>query len=171
MHLKSQSSFEFLVIFGIGLTLIAVLSGIFFSYSNSAESNLNRIQIEKIGKEIISNVEKIYFLGSGNKITYKANFPSGISNITIVHMNNSNSTTKILFDYLNITYYNNGNLTSSIFTANQNYIRFNCSKCYNGPIVNGSWISYYNDTSDITGGTKTIEIYSEGNYVNIDFVK
>ena len=151
--------------------MIIILSGVFLSYSNGAKMTLDRTQIEKIGNELISNVEKIYFLGSNNKITYKANFPDGIVNMTIEHRNNSNSTDNIYFDYLNISYYVNGNISSSLFTANENYIRFNCSKCTNGPRIADNWTSYYNDTSDFVGGPKTIKIYSMGDYVNIDFVK
>jgi len=168
---RAQSSLEFLIIFGIGFLMIIVLSGVFFSYSNEAKASLDKTQIEKVGNELISNVEKIYFLGSGNRITYKASFPEGIANMSIEHRNNSNSTTDINFDYINITYYTHGNISSSLFTANENYIRFNCSRCINEPNIGGNWTSYYNDTSDFAGGAKTIKIYSMGDYVNIDFVK
>ena len=58
---KAQSSLEFLIIFGIGFTIIVVLGGIFFTYSTDARDELDQKQLRKTGDEIISNVEKIYF--------------------------------------------------------------------------------------------------------------
>ncbi len=174
---KSQSSLEFLTIFGIALVLILVLSGIFFSYSSGASESLGEDQIRKIGNTIMNNVAKIYFLGSGNKITVKASFPDGIGNISIIHMNISNSSGDYnQFDILNISYGNNGGgnsltLNSNIFYTNELYIRFDCNRCTNTTPINGNWISYYNDTSDFSQGAKRISIKSSNNTVYIDFIK
>lgn len=169
---KSQSSLEFLIIFGIALSMIIILSGIFFSYSSEASSSLSKDQINKIGNEIILNIDKIYFLGSGNKITINTLFPDSINNISIYHMNISNGTGYNQFDYLNISQItSNSQIVSNIFTANENYIRFNCENCKNTTKVNGSWISYFNDTSDFSGGPKLIIIKSSDNFVYIDFDK
>ncbi len=172
MSKKSQSSLEFLIIFGVGFFMIIVLSGVFLSYSTGAKSSLDKSQIENIGNGIMENVEKIYFMGDGNRVTYNVNFPEGIKNMSIYHMNLSNSTDDIYFDYLNISYYYEGSgEISNIFTTNENYIRFNCSRCYHGPIINGSGVSYFNYTSDFAGGPKKIRIYSMGDYVNIEFIR
>ena len=61
MQKKAQSSLEFLIIFGIGFIMIIALSGVFFSYSSEAKLSLDKTQLEKIGGELISNIEKIYF--------------------------------------------------------------------------------------------------------------
>ena len=166
---KSQSSLEFLFIFAIGFSIIAILGGIFFTYSSDAKDTLDEKQLSKIGDELMSNIEKIYFLGSNNMITFNSKFPEGIQNFTIVHKNNSNLTTVIEFDYLNITYISNGKINSNIFSTNENYIRFNCSKCYHTNNINGTYTSYFN-SSDFTGGSKKLKILSKGSYVQIDFI-
>jgi len=173
---KSQSSLEFLIIFGMGFIFIILLSSIFFSYSKSASNSLDKEQIDKIGFEITSNIEKIYFLGSGNRVTMKAKFPNGIENFTIKHKNISdpnNLGQYIQFDYLDIEVLNDipKNLTDTIhniYESNQLYIRFNCTKCYQTIPINGNWISYYND-SDFNGGAKSIRFEGFENYVSVDF--
>lgn len=166
---KAQSSLEFLIIFGIGFTIIVVLGGIFFTYSTDARDELDQKQLRKTGDEIISNVEKIYFLGNNNMITLTSKFPDGIENFTIIHKNTSDGVTTKEFDYLNISYISGGEVVSNIFAANENYIRFNCSLCYHSPNINGNYTSHYN-SSDFSGGVKKIKIISKNEYVQIDFV-
>lgn len=161
---KSQSSLEFLSIFLIGFTIIIIMSGIFFNYTSEAKQSLDKSQIDKIGNDIISNIENIYFIGQGNKITMKAKFPDYIENFTIHHTNN---TLGEKFDYLNFTIQGEKIFTNQLFLTKELYIRFNCSSCYHNNITN---ISYYN-SSDFSGGLKVIKIESRENYVTLDFVK
>lgn len=162
---KAQSSLEFLIMFGIGFTIILILSGIFFNYSSEAKIGLDKNQIQTIGSDIISNIENLYFLGDGNKITMNAKFPDTIQNLTIHHSKNSITDEK--FDYLNFSLYTEGNISSEIFLTKELYIRFNCSKCYHNTLTN---VSYFN-ISDFAGGPKVIKIESHDDYVTFDFVK
>ncbi len=167
---KSQASLEMLLIFGITFTVILILGGIFFNYSTGAKNTLDEKQLEKTGNELITNIEKIYFLGNNNMITFSANFPEGIDNFTIVHKNTTDGTTNFEYDYLNISYISDKEIIDTIFTSNENYIRFNCSKCYHTTNINGSYISYFN-SSDFSGGAKRIKIQSKGDYIQLDFIK
>jgi len=173
---KSQSSMEFLVILGIGLTMIIIFAGIFFTYSSEAKIEMDKTQIETIGNNLITNIEKIYFMGYGNQYLYKTNFPKNFINLTIHHINNSNSTNEIYFDYLNMTYMVDKRIISSIFTTKEDYIRFNCSLCNHTINIGGNWTSYYgsytkNDSALMSWGPKEIEIKSKGDYVLIDFMR
>lgn len=161
---KAQSSLDFTLTFGIGFILILILSGIFIYYSGSAKQDLDKKQIEKVGNEIIFNAEKVFFLGDGNRLTLKVTLPIGIANFTIHHINNSNGTDTIEFDYLNISSYLDGNRVDNIFSPNQLYIRMNCTRCYNTENY-----SHYN-SSDFGGGPKRIRIESKGDWVSIDFI-
>lgn len=174
MKNKAQSSLEFLMIFGIGFTIILVMGGIFFGYFNSEKDTLDRKHIIKVSEELINNIEQIYFLGEGNKVTMKTKFPSLIENLTIHHVNitdPNNPGERLYYDYLNFSYYDEDDYYSLLFEANELYIRFNCTRCDNTSIVDGEWVSYYNDTSDFAGGPKRINIESKGDWVSIDFDK
>lgn len=166
---QSQASLEFLMIFGIGFSIILILTGVFFGYFNSEKETLDAKHLQNIGEELMSNVEKIYFLGNGNRVTLNTKFPEGIENVTIYHIIDKNiSGVNVSFDYLNFSYISGGKIQSQIFTPNEPYIRFNCTRCEHSLTEN---ISYYNDTSDFTGGFKRIKIESKGDWVTIDFVK
>lgn len=167
---KNQSSLEFLIIFGISFAIILMLGGIFFSYSNGAKNTLDQKQIDKVGNEIISNIEKIYFLGNNNMITMGFKLPEGIENISILHLNISDGTTYNTYDYLNISYMSENLIVDSLFTTKENYIYFNCTNCTHSVNLNGNYTSYYN-SYDYTGGTKLMKIQSKGDYVTIDFVR
>ena len=169
MYKKTQSSLEFLMIFGIGFTIILILSGIFFTYFNEEKDTLDSKHIENIGNEITKNVEKIYFLGTGNRITINTNFPDGIENITIVHKNNVNVGGELIsYDYLNVTYIIKKSVETQMFETKENYIRFNCSQCTHNTITN---VSYFEDPSYFSGGNKKIRVESKGDFVEISFVR
>ncbi|MCA9496194.1 MAG: hypothetical protein KC589_04585 [Nanoarchaeota archaeon] len=173
MKVKSQSSMEFLVIFGISFTLILLLGSLFFSYSSGAKSELDQRQIEKFAGEMITNIEKVYFLGQGNRVTMKTRFPNGIENFSIIHINSSNPSnpgSSILFDQLSVTYYFEDQIVNNLFETRDFYIRFNCTACSNSANVGGNWTSYFN-SSDFSGGAKQIRIESMGDWVNIYFYK
>lgn len=164
---KSQSSLEFLIIFGIGFSLILIIGGIFMSFFFAEKQNLDTTVLNQIGERITSSIEKIFFLGIGNKMTLDFKFPEMIHNISIYHKNNLTNPNKS-FDYLNISYYYNENISYLIFLTSKNYVRFNCSGCYHNFSSN---ISYFNDSSDFSVGDKKLKIESFKDYVNIGFVK
>ena len=161
---KAQSSLEFIMIFGLGFFLILIISAAFFTYSNDAKIDLDTKQMGLIGEEIMSNVEKIYYLGEGNKITLKTKFPDGIENMTISH----NNGTKGEYDQLNFWIYSGESLVPVVFGTQKNYIRFNCTNCRHDYSTN---ISFYNDTSMFSSGSRELKIESYGDYVSIDFKK
>lgn len=164
---KAQASTEYIMIFGIALVLIAITGAVFFSYVNESKTTLDQKQIEKMGNEIMDNVDKIYFLGQGNRVTLKMTFPDNLVNFTIQHTQNAGEP----FEYLNITYFWQGQKTSSIFNPSDLYVRFNCTYCYHVRTLGSKMnVSYYN-ASDASLGTKQIQITSMGSFVNVDFVR
>lgn len=164
---RAQSSLEFISIFGIGLALILLLGAIFFTISQGATESLDRKQIDNIGDEITSTIDKIYFRGPGNKITLRTKFPQAIENFTIHQTQNGSGTN---FSYLNITYIADSNLFSSLYFPSELYITFNCTRCYRTEVTADNIFWHFNE-SDFSAGQKALEIVSRGEYVTIDFVK
>lgn len=164
---KAQSSTEFLLVFGIGLSLTLILGAVFFSYFNEERHSLDKLQIQNIGDEVMSNVDKIYFLTRGNKFSIDANFPDGITNLSILHYYNMSNES---FDILAIETYNN---YTHYFESSETYIRFNCTKCHHNETIHMGQpvnISYYNE-SNFAQGMKKIKFESMGSWVSIDFVQ
>ncbi len=162
MKKKSQSSLEFLLIFGIGFFLILLMGGVFFTFSSEAKQNLDRKQLTKISNDIMTNIENVYFLGNGNRITMDVNMPEGIENITIHHYNVSGDS----YDYLNFSFYLNQKFVSEIIIPKETYIKFDCSDCSK---LNEN-LSYF-PIYDINPGPKRIRFESKGDYVDVNFIR
>lgn len=172
MKKKAQSSLEFLSIFAISFTIIIILGGIFFTYSSEAKTDLDKDQIDRVFLDIMNNVDQIYFLGVGNRVTQKLSFPNNINSISIVHKNESLGGGEYQeFDYLNVSIQNVGFTQDLIYFPSQTYIRFNCtSSCdVETSNVDGNWISYYS-YENTNAGAKQIRIENKGDFVAIDFL-
>mgnify|MGYP006286859653 CR=1 FL=1 len=165
----AQSSMEFMLIFGISFIIIAVMGGMFYNYFNVEKKSLDNEHLQRIGGEMMNYVEKVYFLGDGNRLSIDTRFPDGIENITIHHLNNHtlDDGTNASFDYMNITFYHSKQKVSNIFSPSELYIRFNCTNCTHDPSTN---ISYF-DPDDFSEGDKKIRFESKGDWVDISFPK
>lgn len=70
-----------MIILGIALVLIIPLLITYLSYSQNAEEQIIGNQIYKIGNEIISKSEEIYYYGEPSKTTLRVIFPKNIKEI------------------------------------------------------------------------------------------
>lgn len=82
MEKKSQSSIEYMVIVAFGLFVLIPVIIMFYTYSESASSDVSLIRLNNIGTTIINNAESIYYLGEPSRVTIKVNFPNGVEGIT-----------------------------------------------------------------------------------------
>lgn len=163
---KAQASLEYMSIFGIVFVLIAMVGGIFFAYTNTAKANLDQEQLNKIGTELIDDIQKIYFFGDTNRRTYKTTFPQGIEAMSIHHINESGAN----YYYLNITSFFEEELRSLIFQTSEDYIAIVCSRtCTTTGTGSIEEISMYN-ISYLRQGFKNIKIEAFNNTVIVDFV-
>lgn len=162
---KGQASLEYISIFGIIFVIIAVAGGIFFSYTNSAKESLDKKQINKIGQEIINNVQKIYFFGDGNRVTITPTFPQGIEEISIHHINQSGNN----YYYINITVLNQDVYESLIFETTEDDIPFGCKNCTINDTIIGHNISSFNNMY-FGQGSKRIKIESINDTTYVDFM-
>lgn len=170
MKKKAQSSLEFLMILGIALTIILILAGIFVNYSNTAKKGLDKQQITSLGEELISNIEKVYFLGNGNRVTQRSNFPQGIFNFTIEHLNISNGTQYNQFEVINISFFDDGNINELIFYPSEPFIRLSCDVCSQTSNVNGNFTSYFSESA-FSQGPKQLRIEARNDLVYISFTR
>lgn len=159
---KSQSSFEMLIIFGFSFLLIILIGGYYLQFSATATSEIDVSQRDRIFSDIMDKATRIFYQGNGNRVTVNAQFPNGISSMSIETGNNGT----VNFDYLNITYDDNRQSRSSLYFPNELFVRFNCStSCFD----NGTnWV--FNEEFN-SQGPKQIRIESRGDYVLIDFVR
>jgi hypothetical protein len=162
---KAQASLEYMSIFGIAFVLIALTGGAFFAYTSSAKTSLDQDQINKIGTELLDDIQKIYFFGDTNRRTYKTTFPQGIQNLSIHHINESGNN----YFYLNFTIIADGEFRDLIFQTEEDYIDIRCKNCTQTFTSLNENISTY-DPGRLGQGFKNIRIEAINNSVYVDFV-
>ena len=168
---KSQISVEYLIIFGISLTVILILVGVFFNYSDEVSKKLDEDFLETFSSNLIQNVEKIHFLGIGNKMTLKVSFPSNVINITFEETITTQNGENFITNYINITYLSTKGQNSLIRQTNSNFIKVGCSnECITINKANKN-ISYYDNIEVLNGGPKQIKIENKGDFVSVDFYR
>ena len=169
MKTKSQVSLEFAIIFGISFLIIMIFVGIFFTYSEEASEQIDKKYLDRIANKIINEIENVYFLGYGNRVTLKFNFPQNIFNISIGHFTNLVNGENVSFNTLNFEVLVNKKKFNLTYLTNLPSIKFNCTLDCN--YDSSSNISYFNDSSLYRQGPKEIRIESFGEYVSIDFIR
>ncbi len=160
MGRKTQSSFEYLIIFGIAFSILILVFSLFYRSLEGGKSSVSMEQVKKIGNTIISSVEKVYYLGEGSRITIKVSFPDNINDMYIYHKNNSGT----IMDILVINSSTDSGNVIEYFYPNTEEIRFNFSSGIS--FTTGNY-TYLNEKSFFSGGIKNVRFTSMGDYVSI----
>jgi len=158
----SQISLEYVIIFGISFSIILMLFSFVIGDLRQGESGINKDKITKIGNDMINYIEKVYYLGKGNKLTYQVIFPSGINQMYIWFKNN------ISILVVNFSLGNSNSL--SYFYPSDSYVKFNFSS-KNSAYFNSSQNKTYliNGSYYWSQGMKEIQFISKGDWVEVFF--
>ncbi|MFC2134079.1 class III signal peptide-containing protein [Bacteroidota bacterium] len=81
---KGQISVEYLLIIGMALAILVPGSILFYNYSKNSNEQLVASQINRIGKNIISNAEQMYTIGKNSWVTLDISFPESTTDAYIV---------------------------------------------------------------------------------------
>lgn len=161
---KAQASLEYMSIFALAAVLIVTVGGLFFAYTHSAKESLDRKQINKIGTELLTNIEKVYFFGDGNRVTMDINFPKGIESLQIYNINESGDN----YFYFNISTISGGVVQNMIFETKEDYIKLNCKECVKTYPGTNTIFTY--NQSYLFQGFKQLRIEAINDSVYTDFV-
>lgn len=82
--MRAQSAMESIILAAALLLLTVPASFLILSFSKSSEAEISQNQINKVGTDISSISEKVYYQGYPSRITIKEIFPAGITRISIV---------------------------------------------------------------------------------------
>jgi hypothetical protein len=80
---RAQSSIEFLVITGIGLTLITTAAIAFLSYTRQGGDDARLAQVTDIGNQILAQAEWVNSLGGYSWNTVQTTMPDGVTAIYV----------------------------------------------------------------------------------------
>ncbi len=84
MKSKAQAALEYLMIVGLAFVIIMPMIYMFYSYTISSQEEVSMAKIHKIGVDIVSAAEGVYYLGEPSRSTLNVNMPNGIFNVTIL---------------------------------------------------------------------------------------
>jgi hypothetical protein len=152
---KAQAAVEFLIVVGVAFTMLIPSLLLFSQYSSSSSQTIVANQIDRVGRELVSNIETIYYYGKDSRATIKLSFPERINEVYInpkkvdVCLNEGDGClTEIVFnvtmngDYVDFVYFTKVNVTAN-FTADNTMI------------------------DAVKEGVKTFVIKSYGTYINV----
>jgi hypothetical protein len=146
---RSQAAIEFLIVIGVAFTMLLPAIFMFSEYSESSNQLVMKSQLNRIGKELISSVESIYYYGENSKTTLKISFPD---NVKSVHLNPmeppASNLTEIVF---NISIF--GGTNSVVFFSDVN--------------ITANFTADYDMEEAVSEGMKTFIVQSHGDYVNV----
>ena len=168
MAKKSQASFELLLILGFSLTLTILAGGYYMTYSTQASDSLNAGQVERVFEDVMGKATRVFFAGTGNRITIETSLPGGIEEIAIersVTTSSADVGPSINFSYINVTSMQGGISRSQLFFPDDVFIQLNCtfSCTYDGDRA-------VFDMEHINRGPKRIRVESRGDYIEVNFI-
>ncbi len=88
---QGQVAMEYLMISGI--IAVALLPALYLFYNSAQKSseNVNLAQLDKMGKDIVSTAEKIYYQGPPSRTIIEARMPNGVRNISVWNILSKNA--------------------------------------------------------------------------------
>ena len=83
--LKSgQVAMEYILTVGIVLIIVIPTAVIFYRQASYSADEINFAQIDKFGRDVVANAEKVYYLGHPSRIVLQERLPDKVENISVV---------------------------------------------------------------------------------------
>ncbi|MBI2550205.1 hypothetical protein HYV83_03420 [Candidatus Woesearchaeota archaeon] len=81
---KGQAAFEYMLIAGVIGLMVLPAAYLFYKYSISSADQIDQAQLDKLGREIASTAQQIYFQGPPSRTELEGRMPKNVQNISIV---------------------------------------------------------------------------------------
>ena len=78
MNLKSQVSFEYMLVMGFAALMTLPLLLVYYTYSSDSSESVATSQALQVARRIVDASESVYYLGSPSQTTLKLSFPDKI---------------------------------------------------------------------------------------------
>ncbi len=79
----AQASMEYIMIAGLVALVIIPTTFIFYRYASDSAEEIDRAQIDKLGRDIVSTAETVYYLGEPSRIVISERLPKNVRNISV----------------------------------------------------------------------------------------
>lgn len=81
---QGQASTEYLMITGFVLMLIMLAIYLIYNYAQHSSENIDKAQLDRLGREIVSTAEKVYYMGSPSRMLLEARMPKNVRNVSVI---------------------------------------------------------------------------------------
>ncbi|MBI2142988.1 hypothetical protein HYU20_01450 [Candidatus Woesearchaeota archaeon] len=81
---RGQAAFEYILVAAVIGIMIIPAAYMFFRYSSSSADQIDKAQLDKLGRDIASTAEKVYFQGPPSRTEIEARMPGGVLDIYIL---------------------------------------------------------------------------------------
>ena len=80
---KAQVAVEYLMIVGFIAALVIPTIFLYYSYASESIDDINKVQIDRLGRNIIETAERFYYYGHPSKVTIRETMPANVISITV----------------------------------------------------------------------------------------
>ncbi|MBI2140823.1 hypothetical protein HYU16_00200 [Candidatus Woesearchaeota archaeon] len=81
---RGQAAFEYMLIALVIGIMILPAAYLFYRYSSSSAEQIDKAQLDKLGREIVTTAEKVYYQGPPSRTELEARMPKGVLNLSII---------------------------------------------------------------------------------------
>ncbi len=81
----AQASMEYVMIAGFVALVIIPTTFLFYSYASDSAEEIDRAQIDKFGRDVVSTAETVYYLGEPSRIIVSERLPKNVNNVSILY--------------------------------------------------------------------------------------
>ena len=81
---KGQASFEYILTAAVIGIMILPAAYLFYSYSQNSGDQIDKAQLDRLGRDIISTSERVYYQGAPSRVELEARMPKNVVNMTVI---------------------------------------------------------------------------------------
>ena len=83
-HAIGQAAFEYILTASVIGIMILPAAYFFYSYSSSSADQIDKAQLDRLGRDIINTAEKVYYQGPPSRTQLEVRMPKSVKNLSII---------------------------------------------------------------------------------------
>ncbi len=81
---RGQAAFEYMLVAVVIGVMILPAAYLFFRYSQSSADQIDKTQLDQLGRNIVAAAEKVYFQGPPSRTELEARMPKNVLNVSVI---------------------------------------------------------------------------------------
>ncbi len=81
---RGQAAFEYMLTAAVVGIMILPAAYLFLKYSQSSADQIDKAQLDKLGRDIVATAERVYFQGPPSRTELEARLPKNVLNVSII---------------------------------------------------------------------------------------